>query len=60
VATGRWQLGVVFSIGQATEAGEALAEVVVTQTATTYAFKANLLALKTQDRLPGILFDLRA
>jgi flagellar basal body rod protein FlgF len=52
--------GVVVSIGQATEAGEALAEDVVTQRAATYAFKANLLTLKTQDRVPGSALDLTA
>jgi flagellar hook protein FlgE len=52
--------GVVVSIGQAAETGEALAEDVVTQMSATYAFKANMLTLKTQDRMLGSLLDLKA
>ena len=52
--------GVVVSIGQAAEAGEARVEDVVTQMSATYAFKANALTLKTQDRMLGSLLDLRA
>ena len=52
--------GVVVSISQATEAGEALAEDVVAQMSATYAFKANVLTLKTQDHMLGGLLDLSA
>jgi flagellar hook protein FlgE len=52
--------GVIVSIGRAANAGDALAEDVVAQMSATYAFKANVLTLKTQDRLLGSLLDLRA
>jgi flagellar hook protein FlgE len=52
--------GVIVSIGRAAEAGDALAEDVVTQMAATYAFKANVLTLKTQDRMLGSLLDMTA
>jgi flagellar hook protein FlgE len=52
--------GVVVSISQAATTNEALAEDVVTQMAATYAFKANVLTLKTQDRMLGSLLDLTA
>ena len=52
--------GVVVSIGRAADAGDALAEDVVAQMAATYAFKANVLSLKTQDRMLGSLLDLTA
>ncbi len=52
--------GVVVSIGQAAETGDALAEDVVTQIAATYAFKANVLTLKAHDRMLGSLLDLKA
>ena len=52
--------GVVVSIGRATDGGDALAEEVVAQMAATYAFKANVLSLKTQDRMLGSLLDLTA
>ena len=52
--------GVVVSIGRATDSGDALAEDVVAQMAATYAFKANVLSLKTQDRMLGSLLDLTA
>ncbi len=52
--------GVVVSIGQAAETGEALAEDIVTQMSATYAFKANVLTLETQDRMLGSLLDLTA
>jgi flagellar hook protein FlgE len=58
--TARPEGGVVVSIGQATEIGDALAEDVVTQMAATYAFKVNVLTLKTQDRVLGSLLDLKA
>jgi flagellar hook protein FlgE len=52
--------GVVVSIGQATAASDTLAEDVVTQMSATYAFKANVLTLKTQDRVLGRALDLTA
>ena len=52
--------GVVVAIGRATDSGDALAEDVVAQMAATYAFKANVLSLKTQDRMLGSLLDLTA
>ena len=58
--TAQPEAGVVISIGQAAEAGDSLAEDVVTQMAATYAFKANVLTLKAQDRMLGSLFDMTA
>jgi flagellar hook protein FlgE len=52
--------GVVVSIGRAAKPGEALAEDVVAQMSATYAFKANVLTLKTQDRMLGSLLDVTA
>jgi flagellar hook protein FlgE len=52
--------GVVVSIGRTAEAGDALTEDVVSQMSATYAFKANVLTLKTQDRMLGSLLDLTA
>ena len=52
--------GVVVSIGRSVEAGDALAEDIVTQIAATYAFKANVLTLKAQDRMLGSLLDVTA
>lgn len=52
--------GVVASIGRVATAGEALAEDVVTQMSATYAFTANVLTLKTQDRMLGSLLDMKA
>ena len=52
--------GVVVSIGRAADSGDTLAEDVVAQMAATYAFKANVLSLKTQDRMLGSLLDLTA
>lgn len=52
--------GVIVSISQATEPGEALAEDMVAQMSATYAFKANVLMLKTQDRMLGSLLDVTA
>ena len=52
--------GVVVSISQAAETGEALAEDIATQMSATYAFKANVLTLKAQDRMLGSLLDLKA
>ena len=50
--------GVVVSIGRACTTGDALAEDVVAQMSATYAFKANVLTLKAQDRMLGSLLDL--
>jgi flagellar basal body rod protein FlgC len=50
--------GVVVSIGRAAASGEALVEDVVAQVSATYAFKANVLMLKAQDRMLGHLLDL--
>ena len=52
--------GVVVSIGHAAQTGDAFAEDVVAQMSATYAFKANVLTLKTQDRLLGNLLDVTA
>lgn len=52
--------GVTVSVTQATEPGESLAEDVVTQIAAVYSFKANVLTLKTQDRMLGSLLDATA
>jgi flagellar basal body rod protein FlgC len=53
--------GVVVSIGSLPAgAGDALIEDVVAQKAATYAFKANVLTLKAQDRLLGSLLDVMA
>jgi flagellar hook protein FlgE len=52
--------GVLASIGHAAASGDALIEDVVAQMSATYAFKANVLTLKTQDRMLGHLLDLRA
>jgi flagellar hook protein FlgE len=53
--------GVVASIGGlAATAGDALAEDVVAQMSATYAFKANVLTLKAQDRMLGSLLDVTA
>ena len=53
--------GVVASIGGlAATAGDGLAEDVVAQMSATYAFKANVLTLKAQDRMLGTLLDVTA
>jgi flagellar hook protein FlgE len=52
--------GVTVSIGQAAKTGDALAEDVVAQMSATYAFKSNVLTLKTQDQMLGSLLDLTA
>jgi flagellar hook protein FlgE len=52
--------GVVVSIGSAAAVGDTLAEDVVAQMSATYAFKANVLTLKAQDRLLGSLLDIKA
>jgi flagellar hook protein FlgE len=52
--------GVVVSIGRAAAAGDALIEDVVAQRFATYAFDANVLTLKAQDRMLGTLVDIAA
>jgi flagellar hook protein FlgE len=52
--------GVSVSLTQAAAPGESLAEDVVQQIAAAYDFKANVLSLKTQDRLLGSLLDATA
>ncbi|HET9976668.1 MAG TPA: flagellar basal body protein [Burkholderiaceae bacterium] len=52
--------GVAVSIGSATPFGDALIEDVVAQMSATYAFKANVLTLKAQDRMLGSLLDATA
>ncbi len=58
--TAQPESGGVVSIGRAAESGESLAEDVVAQMSATYAFKANVLTLKTQDRMLGSLLDMTA
>ena len=48
------------SLGQADEEGVALEQEAVEQMSATYAFKANLQTLKTQDAMMGALLDIRA
>ena len=52
--------GVTVSIGRATESGDALATDIVGQKIAGYSFQANLLTLKTQDRMLGTLLDTKA
>jgi flagellar hook protein FlgE len=52
--------GVSTEVGRADAAGESLAEDIVTQMSASYAFKANLKLLKTQDEVLGSLLDLKA
>lgn len=52
--------GVRVSLTQAAEAGESLAEDVVQQMVARHAFEANVLTLKTQDRMLGSLLDVHA
>lgn len=52
--------GVSVSLTQAAEPGESLAEDVVQQIAARYSFEANVLTLKTQDRMLGSLLDTTA
>ena len=52
--------GVSAEVIQADAAGESLAEDIVTQMSASYAFKANLKVLKTQDEVLGSLLDLKA
>ena len=48
------------SLGQAGEEGVALEQEAVEQMAATYAYKANLQTIKTQDEMMGALLDVRA
>jgi flagellar hook protein FlgE len=52
--------GVSAEVVQADAVGESLAEDIVTQMSASYAYKANLKLLKTQDELLGSLLDLKA
>ncbi|HJW12663.1 MAG TPA: flagellar basal body protein [Albitalea sp.] len=54
------QGGVSASIERAPQPGENLAEDIVQQMAASYAFKANLRTIQTQDVMMGALLDLRA
>ena len=54
------QGGVAASIQRAPQEGVALEQEVVDQMTATYAFKANLQTLQTQDRMMGALLDVRA
>ncbi len=48
------------SLGKASEEGVALEQEAVDQISATYAFKANLKTIKTQDEMLGSLLDTRA
>lgn len=52
--------GVSVGLTQAAEPGESLAEDVVQQVAARYAFEANVLTIRTQDRMLGSLLDVSA
>lgn len=52
--------GVSVSITRATETGDALVEDIVGQKIAGYSFQANLLTLKTHDRMLGSLLDVKA
>lgn len=52
--------GVSVSLTQAAVPGEALAEDIVQQMVARHAFEANVLTLKTQDRMLGSLLDVHA
>jgi flagellar hook protein FlgE len=52
--------GVSVSIARADVSGDALAEDIVGQKIAGYTFQANLLTLKTQDRMLGSLLDTTA
>ena len=52
--------GVSASVQTAAQAGSALEADVVAQMAATYAFKANLQTLRTEDRMLGTLLNERA
>ena len=48
------------SLGEASTEGVALEQEAVEQMSATYAFKANLQTIKTQDAMMGALLDIRA
>ncbi len=52
--------GVATAVQRAPQEGVALEQEVVDQMTATYAFKANLQTLQTQDRMMGALLDVRA
>lgn len=52
--------GVSVSLTQPTVSGEAITEDVVQQMVARHAFEANVLTLKTQDRMIGSLLDVHA
>lgn len=52
--------GVQASVQRATQEGSALEQEAVEQIAATYAFKANVQVLKTNDRMLGSLLDTKA
>ena len=54
------QGGVDASVRRAPGTGVALEQEVVDQMSATYAFKANLQTIKTQDAMMGALLDIRA
>ena len=54
------QGGVSASLGRAQEEGASLETDAVEQMAATYAFKANVQVLKTEDRMMGALLDEKA
>jgi flagellar hook protein FlgE len=52
--------GVVTSVGKSSEVGPDLAADLVEQMAASYAYKANLHTIQTQDQLTGSLLDIKA
>jgi flagellar hook protein FlgE len=52
--------GTRVSVGQAPEEGVALEQEMVDQMSATYAFKANLKTIQTQDEILGSLLDTKA
>ena len=52
--------GVVTSVGKAQEIGPDLAADLIEQIAASYAYKANLKTIQTQDQMMGSLLDLKA
>lgn len=52
--------GVVTSVGKAEEVGVDLATELVEQQAASYAYKANLRSIRTQEEMMGSLLDIQA
>ena len=52
--------GVLTTVGKAEEVGPELAADLVVQMQATYAFRANLRAIETQNRMTGSLLDMQA